>query len=53
MQEAFSIAGKGKGAFPVTELACEEVLSLPMHTELTEEQLVFITDAIKEFYSTR
>ncbi len=53
MQEAFAIAGKSKGAFPITERACDEVLSLPMHTELTEEQLVFITDAIKEFYSKR
>jgi UDP-2-acetamido-2-deoxy-ribo-hexuluronate aminotransferase len=50
LQKAFALAGKGKGDFPVTEQACDEVLSLPMHTELTDEQLVFITQAIKEFY---
>ncbi len=50
MQQAFAVAGTGKGAYPVTEQATDEVLSLPMHTELTEEQLVHITDAIKSFY---
>lgn len=52
LQKAFAVAGKQKGAFPVTEQAADEVLSLPIHTELTEEQLVYITDAIKEFYRT-
>jgi dTDP-4-amino-4,6-dideoxygalactose transaminase len=52
LQRAFAIAGKAKGAFPITEHACDEVISLPMHTELTEDQLVYITDAIKEFYKT-
>jgi len=37
--------------FPVTEQACDEVLSLPMHTELTEEQQAFITQTIKNFYT--
>lgn len=49
-QQAFASVGKPKGTFPVTEQAGDEVLSLPMHTELTEEQLTFITDAIKQFY---
>lgn len=31
-----------------TTQACREVLSLPMHTELTTEMQVFITDAIKK-----
>lgn len=52
LQKAFAIAGQSKGAFPITEQAGDEVLSLPMHTELSEEQLTFITDAIKEFYGT-
>jgi dTDP-4-amino-4,6-dideoxygalactose transaminase len=50
LQQAFAMAGNKKGDFPVTEKACTEVLSLPMHTELTEEQLVYITDTIKGFY---
>lgn len=51
LQKAFAVAGKGKGDFPVTEQACEDVLSLPMHTELSEEQLVYIAGAIREFYA--
>lgn len=49
-QQAFASVGKPKGTFPVTEHAGDEVLSLPMHTELSEEQLTFIADAIKQFY---
>jgi UDP-2-acetamido-2-deoxy-ribo-hexuluronate aminotransferase len=51
LQEAFAMSGGKKGDFPVTERATEEVISLPMHTELTEEHLRFITDAVKEFYA--
>ena len=36
--------------FPVTEKLAESVLSLPMHTEMDEEQLVYITSAIKDFF---
>jgi dTDP-4-amino-4,6-dideoxygalactose transaminase len=35
--------------FEVTNALCESVFSLPMHTELTEEQLKFITDSVLEF----
>ena len=31
----------------ITERVCQQVISLPMHTELTEEMLVHITDAVK------
>jgi dTDP-4-amino-4,6-dideoxygalactose transaminase len=52
LQKAFAVAGNTRGDFPVAERASDEVLSLPMHTELTEEQQKFITDAIKEFYKS-
>ena len=51
LQKAYSMSGYKRGDFPVTETAAGEVLSLPMHTELTEEQLRYITGAIKEFYA--
>jgi dTDP-4-amino-4,6-dideoxygalactose transaminase len=35
--------------FPVTNQLVKEVLSLPMHTELDDEQIKFITDSVKEF----
>jgi len=48
MQEAYKEYGKPKGTFPVTELATDEVLSLPMHTELDEEQQTYIVQSIVE-----
>lgn len=50
LQEAYRFLGYEKGDFPVAEKLAESVLSLPMHTELTEEQLEFIVGSIKEFY---
>ena len=50
LQKAYAFLGGKAGDFPVTEQAAREVLSLPMHTELTEEQLATITNAIREFY---
>ena len=35
--------------FPVTNQLVQEVLSLPMHSELEEEQIKFITDEIKAY----
>lgn len=48
-QHAYQYLGYKKGDFPVTEQLCEKVLSLPMHTELDEEQLQFITSSLLEF----
>lgn len=35
--------------FPVTNQLVKEVISLPMHTELDDEQIKFITDSILEY----
>lgn len=35
--------------FPITNKLVKEVISLPMHTELDDEQIKFITDSILEF----
>lgn len=53
LQDAYNYLGYKKGDFPVSEKLTETVLSLPMHTELTEEQLEYITKAIQEFYKGR
>jgi dTDP-4-amino-4,6-dideoxygalactose transaminase len=53
LQHAFEYLGYKKGDFPVSEKLCESVLSLPMHTELDEEQLVYITDHILSFLKSR
>jgi dTDP-4-amino-4,6-dideoxygalactose transaminase len=48
MQKAYHTAGKPQGTFPITEKATDEVLSLPMHTELDDEQQTFIVQSIVE-----
>ncbi|MBN2636383.1 MAG: DegT/DnrJ/EryC1/StrS family aminotransferase [Prolixibacteraceae bacterium] len=50
LQEAYRFLGYGMGDFPVAEKLAESVLSLPMHTELTEEQLEYIVECIKDFF---
>jgi dTDP-4-amino-4,6-dideoxygalactose transaminase len=46
LQEVFENAGYGKGDFPIAEKLCESVISLPMHTELTEEQQTYIGETL-------
>lgn len=49
MQKAYIDPRYNEGDFPVTEQLCKSVISLPMHTELDDEQLKYITDAVLEF----
>jgi UDP-2-acetamido-2-deoxy-ribo-hexuluronate aminotransferase len=46
MFEQFNVASQ---SMPVTDWLTERVISLPMHTELDEEQLRFITDKVLEY----
>ena len=48
-QKAYKDERYDKIDFSNTESLNESVISLPMHTELTEEQLQFITDSVIEF----
>lgn len=48
-QKAYQDTRYKKGDFPVTEDLSERVISLPMHTELDDEQLKYITDSVLEF----
>lgn len=49
-QKAFQHLTDPKQSFPITEKITREVLSLPIHTELTQEMQQYIVDSIKEFY---
>ncbi|WP_152424995.1 DegT/DnrJ/EryC1/StrS family aminotransferase [Nafulsella turpanensis] len=51
LQQAYQSRDYGKGAFPVSEQLSQEVISLPMHTELTEEQLNYITTSVQSFFT--
>jgi dTDP-4-amino-4,6-dideoxygalactose transaminase len=41
--------GYVEGSFPITEAVSKDIISLPMHTELTDEQISFITENVNEF----
>lgn len=48
-QKAYADERYNEADFPVTNQLVKEVISLPMHTELDDEQIKFITDSILEF----
>jgi UDP-2-acetamido-2-deoxy-ribo-hexuluronate aminotransferase len=49
LQKAYVDVRYKEEDFPVTNQLVKEVLSLPMHTELDDEQIQFITDSVLEF----
>jgi UDP-2-acetamido-2-deoxy-ribo-hexuluronate aminotransferase len=49
LQVAYRKEGFGEGSFPVAESLSKSVLSLPIHTEMQEEQLSYICDCINGF----
>lgn len=51
-QAAFAdIVRKGAESFANTEELCATVISLPMHSELSTEQLAYICESIQEFFA--
>ena len=48
-QKAYADSRYNEADFPVTNQLCKEVIALPMHTELDDEQIKFITDSVLEF----
>lgn len=49
LSDAYKIYGYNEGNFPVSEMVANEVLSLPMHTELDAEQIAFVCTSIRNF----
>lgn len=49
-QKAYKTPEYGAGAFPVAERLSESVLSLPVHTEMTTDQLDYICEAVRSFF---
>lgn len=50
LQKAYRRPGFEEGTFPVTEELSKEVLSLPIHTEMKEQELEYITATLKSFF---
>jgi UDP-2-acetamido-2-deoxy-ribo-hexuluronate aminotransferase len=49
MQNAYSYLAYKENDFPVTEKLCKTVLSLPIHTEMENDQLEFIIQSVLEY----
>ncbi len=52
LQKAYLDSRYNKGAFLITEYLAANVISLPMHTEMSEEDLKYIIDNVLEFVNT-
>ncbi|HRU02287.1 MAG TPA: DegT/DnrJ/EryC1/StrS family aminotransferase, partial [Victivallales bacterium] len=50
-QECFKGLGYKKGDFPESEKAASEVIALPIYPELTDDQIEYVANSIKEFYN--
>ena len=50
LQPCFASLGYGAGAFPESERACREVLSLPVFPELTAAEQEHVASSIRSFY---
>ncbi|HLO43544.1 MAG TPA: DegT/DnrJ/EryC1/StrS family aminotransferase [Leadbetterella sp.] len=51
LQNAFKNIARKVGDLKVATQLCSEVLSLPIHTEMTQEELVYISNTIKSFFN--
>ncbi|HEU4387109.1 MAG TPA: DegT/DnrJ/EryC1/StrS family aminotransferase, partial [Blastocatellia bacterium] len=47
-QPAYASRGYGDLSLPATEGAAAEILSLPMYPELTQDQIAYIAESVRE-----
>ncbi len=50
LHPAYAFLGKCQGDFPVSEAACETVVSLPTHPMLTDAQVEAVVEAVRAFF---
>ncbi|MFC1620746.1 DegT/DnrJ/EryC1/StrS family aminotransferase [Candidatus Omnitrophota bacterium] len=48
LQEAYKELGHKKGDFPIAEKCCDEILTLPMYPELSEEEIRYVVNSLAE-----
>ncbi len=53
LQEAYAFMGIAEGAYPVSEQAAREILSLPMYPGITEDQQRAVAEKIKEWLKSQ
>jgi dTDP-4-amino-4,6-dideoxygalactose transaminase len=50
LQECYQELGYRPGQFPMSEKAAKEVLSIPIYSELTSDQIAYVVETIKGFF---
>ncbi len=50
LQPCFRELGYHKGDLPTAEMLADEVLSLPMYAELTDDQIGFVIESVRNFF---
>ncbi|ERM83955.1 hypothetical protein P872_01460 [Rhodonellum psychrophilum GCM71 = DSM 17998] len=50
LQKAYQQFAYAEGDFPISERLCEEVISLPIHTEMKEEDQAYIIQSVLKFF---
>ncbi len=50
LQKAMEFLGYKQGDLPVTEQVVTEILSLPMYAELSDDEINYVAEAIRNFY---
>jgi len=53
LQEAYRSLGYGENDFPVTSDLCRQVLSLPIHPDMEQEQLHYISSNVLKFFENQ
>jgi dTDP-3-amino-2,3,6-trideoxy-4-keto-D-glucose/dTDP-3-amino-3,4,6-trideoxy-alpha-D-glucose/dTDP-2,6-dideoxy-D-kanosamine transaminase len=51
LQRAAAGMGYKEGDFPVCEEDCRTIITLPVHQHLTDEQVRYVVDSVRSFYS--
>lgn len=53
LQECFAYLNHKRGDFPIAEQQADTSIALPIYPELTEEQLYYVVDMIREFFNKK
>ena len=51
LQKAYAPLGFSKGSFPIAEKICETILSLPIWPGMSEEEVGYVSQCVRKFYS--
>lgn len=51
LQKVYSSLGYRKGSFPEAEIAADEIISLPMYPSLYDDEILYVCEQIRKFYT--